>query len=478
MKKSENMNGLTESEWQSVKAFVEETPRDLRIGTQHYTKSRLIADLDIHSLRDVERSKDTDYGFRDRMGAENFISMITQLAQKMGAASTEQREWDGEKGVETLPEPHLGLGSVDEPPALTLGYVGGAKYEDTDEIYSTIEDDITKMDVKIVSFADDYDGRNYKEGERRSYENLLSISEYKALGYDTDSPTFQWLYSNSKNTRSILRSLLMSRDYNHELVKDNTDTFCEQGIEGWTDYQDDPSECHFASIVPEPTGNDESRSVCLEVSDWETQADRRITTISVSSKWSNHLGMEMLVPAWAHAQSQYYSQDKVKPLLVKKFEKTAMFKEYIADYERMVDEVTEIVKQIEKIEDVQYKVSLGFSHTARQNYADVTHVDDLKSYDWRYCLGKPSPSDWKYYERIFPNPTFRILVSHKPRVDTQAHTVIPILSRLLNELMLYRDALNEITKALNECGPSSGALLHIRNIIAPFDYAQMEGEEE
>ena len=77
-------------------------------------------------------------------------------------------------------------------------------------------------------------------------------------------------------------------------------------------------------------------------------------------------------------------------------------------------------------------------------------------------------------------PVLKAVISlyHPKTPDTQGHSVIPMIPKLLNELTLYREALNEITKALNECGPSSGALLHIRNIIAPFDYAQMECVEE
>ena len=465
MKKSENMNGLSESEWETVRSLLSTISDDCKISGEHLDYA-LVRDIDLWRIHDGDE-EDAAFAFTNEDDATKFITMVDVLARKMNASSLSERVWDGETGTESLPQNSLEVYDkpIDTPP-LSLGFVGGYKYvEEREKMMNNLIEALGKDNVATATAnSNSHTIWNSKQGYDKSQGFDLDL--LIKSGYDTDSPTFQWLSVNNHHaaTSALVISKKMDGLYEDGKTR-NTDLFDDEILE----FTHTPS---YATGIA-PIGNDEKRVVKLRASSWETQADRGIGLIKVRTKWDGGRAPYISWRSFIDGKGDSWS------VLWKKWTKMTPYKEYEKEINNLIRRTVKAVDAVRSM-DLEYTVSLHDSYVSNQQ-VNITSILDETS-DTLDIISRVFPNgyrdtgdDW-FYDTL-PVPNVRIVVSLREKPDTQAHRVIPMLPKMLNELTLYREALSEITKALR-MPYQLDAIESIQSIIAPFDYAEMGGEEE
>jgi hypothetical protein len=479
MKKSENMNGLSESEWETVRSLLSTISDDCKISGEHLDYA-LVRDIDLWRIHDGNE-EDAAFAFTNEDDATKFITMVDVLARKMNASSLSERVWDGETGTESLPQNSLEVYDkpIDTPP-LSLGFVGGYKYvEEREKMMNNLIEALGKDNVATAT-ANSNSHTIWKSKHRYDKEQGFDLDLLTKSGYDTDSPTFQYLSTNNRHAATSALVISKKMDGLYEgghRVRTIPFTFEDEIFE----FTHTPS---YATGIA-PIGNDEKRAVKLRASSWETQADRGIGVIKIRTKWD---GARAPYNAWrsfieGKAGSTFHPMkgNGGWANLWKKWTKMTPYKEYEKEINNLIRRTVKAVDAVRSM-DLEYTVSLHDSYMSSHR-VNITNILDETS-DTLDIISRAFPNGYSagreeeywFYDTL-PVPNVRIVVSLREKPDTQAHRVIPMLPKMLNELTLYREALSEITKALR-MPYQLDAIESIQSIIAPFDYAEMGGEEE
>lgn len=527
------MNALNANEWESVRSLLSTVPEDCKI---HMVDKGgvLKRDMEIWDIQGPNGQYQTaPFRFTSKKEAERFIQMVDALAKRTGASSSEGREWDAQSGTEKLPLNNLTVRSKPKsPPAICLGYVGGYRYfGEGRRLRKSLMDDLLPYLRNNERFMTTsyYNDKIWKSKDKRKRREGFDMEFLRENGFDVMSPMFKYLckedekkaydespgyaFGNAKRALVFKESVKgipasgFKRPGVHVYKKSGDGNVIEKrdmkDMPERTDLRESLGSMDEKSLSLYFTGKGNNRKfpVTLKVSAWEKESDRNIGSATLVMKWT---GGDTPTVVYERAGIPTKAMPKTWRYRRKKWMKTPMYEEYVKEINEMFRKACTIAFYANK-NGLEYSISMNTEKgvSSRKNITNMVW-DAIENADAPDKFTPFTSLSLEEYgisrhnfrfngdyadERCKAMPVIRMIINlfHPELPDTQGHTIIPMIPKLLNELTLYREALSEITRALNECVPHSqlpvpalykDILLHIREIIAPFDYAEMEGEEE
>jgi hypothetical protein len=479
------MNTLSDDEWEAIRAFLSVAPSGLAFTDKSCSKPRnkaLCNDVVLHPLNLITGRRAGLY-FDSEGGFNKFIDMIPILAEKFNAVhQTQERLWDGEKGVSLLPSAHnnLHMDEVTCPSALSFGNVGTGRYSAL-EILNASNQFIEDNKLHIV----------------RPKRRQISLSKLEEVGIEVNSPHYTAAISlgasgyeniTSEDTGHLLTGLFTAEQWAADNLND--------GVVGLIEMIADTIASDFVVKA-----HDDLRNVLIQINESESKKDRHITTVLFKTKFQNYYtSPDRIFQAWWNDLHPMYSVKKKYGIdqmnhtqIYNLYRKTPMFKEYKREYERIQSEAIAYLNY-EGFGDLldSLIIEVWFSSSSNSRQLDIEKNADGFSFDLpsldtydsgAFSVGHDYHQD---LHRWFPKPEVEVRLYHKENTEPQAWHVLRNLPKIFTELETYHKVMSDIVALTHR--DDGGELLNddrrdevldeIISLLAPFDYAVMKGEEE
>jgi len=463
------MNTLNDDEWEAIRAFLLVSPSELAFTSKGSQRIRTLCnDVALHPVKVKTTSSDTGLYFDSEGGFNKFIEMIPILAEKFNAVhQTQERIWDGEKGVSLLPSAHLGIGETRYPSALSFGNVGTGRYGAL-EILNASNQFIEDNRLHVV----------------RPKRRQISLSKLEEVGIEVNSPHYTAAislgasgYENiaSEDTGHLLTGLFTAEQWAADNLND--------GVVGQIEMIANTIASDFVVKA-----HDDLRNVLIQINESESKKDRHITTVSFKTKFQNYYtSPDRIFRAWF---DKFAGENHHE--IYHSYKKTPMFKEYKREYERIQSEAIAYLNY-EGFGDLldSLIIEVWFSSSSESQLDIKKNADgfsfDLPSLDTydsgAFSVGHDYHQD---LHRWFPKPEVEVRLYHKENTEPQAWHVLRNLPKIFTELETYHKVMSDIVALTHR--DDGGELLNddrrdevldeIISLLAPFDYAVMKGEEE